>query len=68
MVVVPWVVIGNVALLVTVTVALQLSVAVGGVRDVTSHTALISVKVTTSGIGLVTSVITTFWFWVLVFP
>ena len=59
MVVVPDVVIGKVALLVTVTVAKQLSVAVGAVNAVTEHSAVIAVRVVRSGTGAVTSVMIT---------
>ena len=48
-------VIGKVALWVTLTVAEQLSVAVGGVRLTTSHSAVMLDKLATSGIGAVTS-------------
>ena len=68
MVVVPWEVIGSVTLLVTVTVALQLSVAVGDVRDVISHSAIISVRVATSGVGAVLSTTLTVAVQVSVFP
>src|SRR5690606_18289005 len=51
--VVPCAVIGKVASFVTVTVPLQLSVAVGGVTSLsrTSHCAVISSKVAASGVG-----------------
>ncbi len=63
-----FVVIGNIALWVTVTVPPQLSVAVGAVKLVTSHSAVISVKVPVSGVGAVVSSIITFCSWVTEFP
>ena len=60
--------IGKVASLVTVTVEAQLSVAVGAVRLVTSHSAVMSAKVVISATGAVTSLIITFCVCVLVFP
>ncbi len=60
--------IGSVASLVTVTVPAQLSVAVGAVSVVTAHSAVISDRVVISGVGAVTSVITTSWVCVLVLP
>ena len=66
--VVPNVLIGKVASLVTVTAPPQLSVAVGGVKLVSSHSAMMSAKVATSATGAVVSVITTFCGWVDEFP
>ena len=58
---VPWVLIGNVASLLTVTTPAQLSVAVGADRLVTVHSSVTSASIATSGTGAVTSAITTFW-------
>ncbi len=49
--VVSCVVIGNVVVVVPVTVPAQLSVAVGAVSDATSHSAVTSVRVVSSGTG-----------------
>ena len=64
----PCVVIGKVASLVTVTLLEQLSVAVGGVKLVTSHSAVRSGSVATSGTGAVVSLIMIFCVWVDVLP
>ena len=56
---VPKVVIGSVASLVTVTTPPQLSVAVGAVSVVTLHSPITSAKVALSATGAVVSVITT---------
>ena len=65
---VPCTVIGNVALLLTVTTPPQLSVAVGAVSAVTSHCAITSASVALSATGAVVSVITTSCVCVDVFP
>ena len=52
--------IGKLALLVTVTLPAQLSVAVGAVRLVTLHCAVTSAKLDASATGAVVSFITTF--------
>ena len=59
---------GSVASLVTVTVPPQLSVAVGAVKLVTSHSAVISHNDAASAIGAESSSIITFCVCVLVFP
>ena len=66
--VVPCVVIGSVALFVTVTTPPQLSVAVGAVKLATEHSAVTFAKVASVGTGAVTSSITTFCVCVDVFP
>ena len=60
--------IGSVALFVTVTTPAQLSVAVGFVKLVTSHTAVRSSSDAVSGTGAVTSAIMTFCVCVEVLP
>src|SRR6056297_263262 len=57
--VVPWVLIGNEASCVPATDPSQLSVAVGAVSEVTSHSAVISASVAASGTGASASVTTT---------
>ena len=66
--VVPCVVIGSIASCVPVIAPAQLSVAVGAVKEVTSHCAVMSDKVATSATGSVTSSMITFCVCVEVFP
>ena len=66
--VVPWAVIGSTVVVVPVIVPEQLSVAVGAVNVSTLHSAVMSSNTATSGACAVTSSITTFWVWVLIFP
>src|SRR5690554_4952977 len=61
-------VIGNVALCVPVIIPVQLSVAVGAVKLVTSHSAVTSESIAISATGAITSLMTTFCSCVAVFP
>ncbi len=60
--------IGKLALFVTVTLLAQLSVAVGAVKLVTEHCAVIAGRVATSGVGAILSFTTTLCDCVDVFP
>ncbi len=61
-------VIGKVAVVVPVIAPSQLSVAVGGAIEVTSHCPVASVSAAESAIGAVVSPMATFWSWVVEFP